>query len=149
MAKLFAHVKGTRQLPRARDSLIFLFDESHHVQQRIQDEYAKPIYNQKQRDSFLRARDLIIKEVKSELSDKQKRQLDAYHLWRCERWKAGFDAELPEETDGEEDMDDEAAEKVKEAVGMAESAEDAERDRLDQEEEDREENSVDYTALAE
>jgi hypothetical protein len=149
MSKLFAHVKGTRRLPRERDSLIFLFDESHRVQQRILDEYAKPIYDRKKRGDFLKARNAIIKEVKNELSDKQKAQLGAYHLRRCARWKAGFDAELPEDADEDEEMDEEAAEKVTEAVVEAESAEDAERARLDEEEEEKEEERVDYTSLAE
>jgi hypothetical protein len=149
MSKLFAHVKGSRRLPRERDSLIFLFDESHHIQQRIQDEYAKPIYDRKKRGDFLKARNAIIKEVKNELSDKQRSQLGTYHLRRCERWKAGFDAELPDDADEDEDMSEEAAGKVTEAVAEAESAEDAERARLDKEEEDQEEDSVDHTSLAE
>jgi hypothetical protein len=148
MAKLFAHVKGTRRLPRERDSLIFLFDESNRVQQRIQEEYEKPIYDHKERGSFLKARNVIIKEVKKELSDVQKRELAAYHLRRCERWKAGFDAELPDDADEDEEMDEEAAEKLTEAVVEAENAEDNERARLDKEEEE-EEAVVDYTSLAE
>jgi hypothetical protein len=118
MKLIFQSIRGTTRKPHKDESMQIYFNDTYDIENKIIAEYKKPSYNPSKRGEFLEARRVVLKEVKSSLTDEDRKELDDFHGRRCSRHRSSSgegDSESDAEGDEDEELDEEEREKAKEA----------------------------------
>jgi hypothetical protein len=118
MRMIFQNIRGATRKPQKDESMQIYFNDTYDIEDQIIAEYKKPNYNPSKRGNYLEARRVVLKEVKKNLTDEDRKELDAFHGRRCSRHQSGSgegDSESDAEGDEDEELDEEEREKAKEA----------------------------------
>jgi hypothetical protein len=94
------------------------FNDTHDIENMLITEFKKPIYDPSKPGDYLKARRVVLKEVKASLTDEDRKELDDFHERHCSRHRSSggeHDSESDAEGDEDEELDEEEREKAKEA----------------------------------
>jgi hypothetical protein len=151
MKMIFQSIRGGTRKPQKDESMQIYFNDTHDIENRIIAEYMKPNYIHARRGDYLVARRVILKEVKTGLTDEEREELKKFHDRRCSRHEgnsADDDDESDAEGDEDEEMTEEERKKAKEAK-EARASKKAERKIIELDDAQKESKHIDIEALIE
>jgi hypothetical protein len=153
MKMIFHNVRGATRKPQKDESMQIFFNDTHDLENRILTEYDKPFYVHARPGDYFKARRVILKELKTGLTDQEHKELNGFHERRCNRHRnggneGGDDDESDAEGDEDEEMNEEERQKAK-AARDAKDSEKAQRKITAIEDAQKEAKHVDIEALIE
>jgi hypothetical protein len=151
MKAIFQNIRGGTRKPQKDESMQIYFNDIYEIDEQIKTEYNKPIYVKSRQGDFLEARRVVLKHVKTCLTEDDRTELDQFHARRCSRHRRSNgegDSESDADGDEDEDLNEEEIEKAKEAR-EAKDKEKSQRKIADLEDAKKESRHIDIEALIE